>query len=396
MNQLDIKPANSIKRPIYLDYHATTPLDPRVWEAMQPFFTEHFGNPHSAGHAFGWVAEEAVEQGREQVAALINASAKEIIFTSGATEASNMAIKGAARFEAREGGRRKHIVTVATEHKCVLESCKALEEEGFETTILPVRPNGVVELDALRAALRNNTLLVSVMAVNNEIGVIQPLGEIGALCREKHVLFHTDAAQGFGKIPLDVEAMHIDLLSISGHKIYGPKGVGALYVRRRPRVRLEPLFSGGGQERNLRSGTVPTPLVVGLGMAAEVAGEGMADETARLTALRHRFLARVQEGFPHAVLNGDAELRVAGNISLSFPGIAADKLTKALADLAISSSSACSSATVAPSYVLQALGIDEEMARTTIRFGLGRFTTETEVDYAASLVAEQAGALASR
>lgn len=376
--------------PLYMDYHATTPLDPRVWAEIQPFFTDIFGNPHSAGHGYGWIAEAAVEKAREQVAALIGADAKEIIFTSGATESTNIAIKGAAKFEQREGGKRKHVITIATEHKCVLGSIKSLKEDGFDVTILPVGRDGLVDLTTLSNALRKDTLLVSVMAVNNEIGVIQELATIGQLCRANGTLFHTDAAQGFGKIPLNVETLHIDMMSISGHKIYAPKGIGALYLRRRPRVRVEPLFHGGGQERDIRSGTVPPALVVGLGKAAEIAGEGMAAETARLTALRQKLHGKILAEFPSAILNGHADQRVAGNLSLSFPTIDMAPLMKALAPhLAISSSSACSSASTVPSYVLQALGTDENAAKSTLRFGLGRFTTEDDVNRAAELLFEK-------
>ncbi|MGB1540257.1 MAG: aminotransferase class V-fold PLP-dependent enzyme, partial [Rickettsiales bacterium] len=300
--------------PIYMDYQATTPTDPAVVEAMLPFFSEKYGNPHSAGHAYGWEAEEAVQIAREQVAGLIHASAKEIIFTSGATESCNLAIKGLARFHAQEGGTKRHIITVATEHKAALASCEALADEGFEITVLPVQADGLLDMAVLKSALREDTLLVSVMAVNNEIGVIQSLAEIGALCREAGVYFHTDAAQAFGKIPLDVEAMQIDLMSISGHKLYGPKGIGALYVRRRPRVRIAPLFSGGSQERTLRSGTVATPLVVGLGNAAELAGAEMQKEQARLLGLRNRFLQVLEPVREHFHVNGSLEQRIAGNL----------------------------------------------------------------------------------
>ena len=375
--------------PIYLDYQATTPVDPRVMEVMLPFFTEKFGNPHAVGHRFGWEAEEALNLAREQVAAVIGATAREIVFTSGATESCNLAIKGAARFHAQEGGKKRHIITLATEHKCVLASYEDMNKEGFEISILPVTSDGLVDLELLEKTLRDDTLLVSVMAVNNEIGVIQPLAEIGVLCRARGVLFHTDAAQGFGKIPLDVEAMNIDLLSISGHKIYAPKGIGALYVRRRPRVRLLPLLSGGVQEWGMRPGTAPVPLVVALGKAAEIAAQEMESEQARLSGLRNSFWQSVQEECPHVLLNGSLEQRIGGNLNLSFPGIAEDKMVLALRDLAVSTGSACNSASLAPSYVIQALGRDAATAKTTVRFGFGRFTTPEETDYAARLVIEK-------
>lgn len=375
--------AQGLKLPVYLDNQATTPTDPRVVEAMLPWFTEKFGNPHSRSHAYGWEAEEATEKAREQVAALIGANPKEVVFTSGATESNNIAIKGVAGFNK---DRKNHIITVQTEHKCVLDSCRHLEQEGFEVTYLPVQKNGLIDLEVLRAAIREETALVSVMAVNNEIGVIQPIREIGAICREKGVQFHTDAAQAFGKMPLDVEEMNIDLMSISGHKIYGPKGLGALYVRRRPRVRLKPLISGGGQERGMRSGTLPTPLVVGMGEAARIAKTEMAEENARLHYLSNKFLTAVLDNVPDVYLNGDREQRIASNINLSFAYIEGESMIMALKDLAVSSGSACTSASLEPSYVLRSLGVSEELAHTSIRFGIGRFTTEAEIDFAIDLV----------
>jgi cysteine desulfurase len=369
----------NIHLPVYLDYQATTPVDPRVLEKMIPYFTGKFGNPHSRSHSFGWEAEEAVEMARGQVAKLINANEKEIIFTSGATESNNLAIKGVAHFYK---DKRTHIITPLTEHKCVLDACRHLEQEGFQITYLPVQTNGLVDLNQLKAAITDNTVLVSVMAVNNEIGVIQPLKEIGALCRERGAFFHCDAAQGFGKIPIDVEAMNIDLMSISGHKVYGPKGVGALYVRRRPRVRLEPLFSGGGQERGFRSGTLPTPLVVGLGEAAAIAAAEMGSEAERLRRFYDKFLAATMDSIPDVFLNGDREKRWPGNINLSFAYVEGESMIMAIKDLAVSSGSACTSASLEPSYVLRALGVGEDLAHTSIRFGMGRFTTEEEVDYA--------------
>ncbi len=374
---------NNLKFPIYLDYQATTPVDPRVLEKMLPWFTEKFGNPHSRSHAFGWEAEAATDLAREQVAALIGATEKEIIFTSGATESNNIAIKGIAHFYK---DKKNHIITPQTEHKCVLDSCRHLEQEGFEVTYLPVEKSGLVNLDTLRAAIKENTLLVSVMGINNEIGVIQPLAEIGKICRERGVFFHTDCAQAFGKIPLDVEAMNIDLMSISGHKIYGPKGIGALYVRRRPRIRLEPLISGGGQERGFRSGTLPTPMVVGLGEAARIAKEEMGKDAEHVHRLYNKFLKEILDGVKDVFLNGDREMRWPGNINISFAYVEGESMIMALKDLAVSSGSACTSASLEPSYVLRALGIGEELAHTSIRFGIGRFTTEEEVDFAIKLI----------
>jgi cysteine desulfurase len=375
--------------PIYLDNQSSTRVDPRVLEAMLPYFTEEFGNPHSTSHAYGRIAAAAVERARGEIAALINADPRELIFTSGATEANNLAIKGVAHFSRAhpQGGQaRDHIVTLQTEHKCVLESCKALEREGFVVTYLPVEQNGLISLAVLEAAISERTLLVSVMAAHNEIGIIQPLAEIGALCRSKGVLLHSDAAQAFGKISLDVEAMHIDLLSISGHKVYGPKGIGALYVRRRPRVRLLPLIDGGGQERGLRSGTLPTPLCIGLGRAAAIAGAEMAGEAERLRHLRDRLLRNLAHRIPGLRLNGDAEHRLPGSLNLSVPGISAQALIDASPSIAISTGSACTSAAVEPSYVLRALGLSDDLANASIRIGLGRFTTPAEVDFAGDAI----------
>ena len=371
-------------RPIYLDYQSTTPVDPRVLEAMLPWFTERFGNPGSVTHPYGREAEAAVERARAQVAALIGAEGREIAFTSGATEANNLALKGAARFHRDE---RDHVVTLATEHKCVLESARALEREGFRVTILPVEPDGMVDLATLEAAFGERTRVVSVMAAHNEIGVLQPLAEIGALCRARGILFHTDAAQAFGKIPLDVDAMAIDLLSISGHKTYGPKGVGALYVRRRPRARIAPLLDGGGQERGLRSGTLPTPLIVGLGEAAEIAGNEMLGEAERLLALRERFLSGIRAAVPSVRLNGDPVRRLPVNLNLTFPGIGALELMEACPGLALSTGSACTAAEIEPSYVLRALGVSDELGRSSLRIGLGRFTSAGDVDFAVDALA---------
>jgi cysteine desulfurase len=366
-------------KPVYLDYQATTPVDPRVLEAMLPWFTEKFGNPGSVTHAYGREASEAVERARGQVAALIGAEPREIVFTSGATESNNLALKGAARFHREE---RDHLVVLATEHKCVLESARALEREGFRATVLPVNPDGLVELAMLEAALTERTAVVSVMAAHNEIGVLQPLAEIGALTRARGILFHTDAAQAVGKVSVDVNAMGIDLLSISGHKVYGPKGVGALYVRRRPRARLVPLMDGGGQERGLRSGTLPTPLIVGLGEAAALAQREMAAEAKRLTALRDRFLAGIRAAVPDVRLNGDLTRRLPANLNLTFPGLGALDLMAACPGLALSTGSACTAAEVEPSYVLRALGLSDELGRSSLRIGLGRFTTEGDVEFA--------------
>ncbi len=370
---------NRPRLPIYLDYQATTPCDPRVVEAMLPYFTQHFGNPHSRNHSYGWEAEEAVEKARKQIADLIGADEKEIIFTSGATESNNLALKGVAHFHK---DRKDHIITVATEHKCVLDSCRHLELEGFKVTYLPVQQNGLIELEQLKAAITDKTAIVSVMAVNNEIGVIQPLAEIGAICRARGVYFHTDAAQAAGKIPLDVNAMKIDLMSISGHKIYGPKGIGALYVRRKPRVRLEALIHGGGQERGFRSGTLPTPLCVGLGEACAIAQKEMGTEAERLKALRDRMYKALKEKLPDIYLNGDLNQRIPGNLNVSFAYVEGEGLMMGIKELAVSSGSACTSASLEPSYVLRALGVEEELAHTSLRIGLGRFTTEAEVDFA--------------
>lgn len=387
---MDVKPAaaaprRNVRTPVYLDYQATTPTDPRVVEAMLPFFTERFGNPHSRDHVFGRTVAAAVGAAREQVAALIGAEAREIVFTSGATESNNLAIKGAARFLRAQ---RNHVVTVATEHKCVLESCRRLEREGFSLTLLPVDGAGLVDLDRLADAITEATALVSVMAVNNEIGVIQPLGEIGALCRSRGVLFHTDAAQAAGKIPLDVQAMNVDLMSLSAHKMYGPKGIGALYVRWRPRVRLEPLMDGGGQERGLRSGTLPAPLCVGMGAACALAATAMAAEERRLLGQRDRLLASLMDAVDGIALNGDPVRRIPGNLNVRIDGVDAEAVLDGLPDLALSTGSACTSAAVEPSYVLRALGLSDEEAHASIRIGLGRFTEDGDVDYAVERIAQ--------
>ncbi|MGO1118031.1 cysteine desulfurase family protein [Rhodovibrionaceae bacterium A322] len=375
--------ANRAADCIYLDNQATTACDPRVVEAMLPFFTERFGNPHSVSHSFGWDAEEAVERARNEMARLIGAEAREIVFTSGATEANNLAIKGAYRFHREQ---RPHLVTLASEHKCVLESIRAMEREGADVTILQPLSNGMVDLEALAEAVTERTALVSIMAANNEIGVIQPLAEIGDICRKMGAYFHCDAAQAVGKIPLDVQAMKIDLLSVSGHKFYGPKGIGALYVRRRPRARLLPLMDGGGQERGLRSGTLAPPLCVGLGEAARLAREEMESDDLRIKDLRDRFLAGLQESLAGVRLHGDRHQRLSGNLNISFDGVLAEDLIKAEPRLAMSTGSACTSASVEPSYVLTALGLDDATANGAVRIAFGRFSTEGEMQHALALL----------
>jgi len=370
---------NTQEHPVYLDYQATTPTDPRVVEAMLPYFTQKFGNPHSRNHAFGWEAEEAVEEARKQVADIINANPKEIIFTSGATESNNLALKGVGAFYK---AKRNHIITVVTEHKCVLDTCRHMEQEGFEVTYLGVKENGLIDLDELKAAMTDNTLMVSVMGANNEIGVVQPLKEIGALCRANKTFFHTDCAQAVGKIDLDVDEMNIDLMSISGHKLYAPMGIGALYVRRRPRVRVIAQINGGGQERGMRSGTLAPALCVGLGEACKIAKEEMAAENERLRKLQMKMWQRFQDELDEVYLNGDLEQRLAGNLNVSYAFVEGEGLMMGLKDLAVSSGSACTSASLEPSYVLRALGVEEELAHTSLRLGIGRFTTEEEVDFA--------------
>ena len=372
-------------RPVYLDNQATTPCDPRVLAAMLPWFSDEFGNAHSVEHPMGRTAEAAVELARGQIAALIGADSREIVLTSGATESNNLALKGAARQAASRGETRRRIVTVATEHKCVLESVRDLAVEGFEPVVLPVGRDGLLDPDDLRQALRTPTLLVSVMAVNNETGVIQDIPSLAALSRDSGALFHTDAAQAAGKIPLGVQ--DVDLISLSGHKIYGPKGIGALYVRRKPRVRLAPLWSGGGQERGLRSGTLPVPLVVGLGEAARLAGLERPDDVLRIAGLRQRLHAALQRTLPGIATNGHAEHRVAGSLNLTFPVATAVELMRAIPDLCVSTGSACSSAELQPSYVLSAMGLSAAEAARTLRLGIGRFTSAAEVDFAAAALA---------
>jgi len=374
-------------RPVYLDNQATTRCDPRVVDVMLPLFTERYGNPHSVEHTMGQDAEAAVEAARAKVASLVGAASNEIIFTSGATEANNIAIKGAARFAARMGNERRRIVTVATEHKCVLESVIDLADEGFEPIFLPVRPDGLLDVDTLRDVLATPTLLVSVMAVNNEIGVIQDIPALAAIAKDAGALFHTDIAQAVGKIPLELDRWRVDLASISGHKIYGPKGVGALYVRRRPRVRLHPLFSGGGQERGLRSGTLPAPLIVGLGEACRLAQAEMADEAPRIVGLRARLLDQLSAALPEIRINGSMDARIPGNLNVTFPSVPATALMARAPALCVSTGSACSSAEVEPSYVLRALGVPDDEAARTLRIGIGRFTSLADIDYAASALA---------
>jgi len=391
-NLFNIRGSFAEGRSVYLDMQATTPTDPRVLDAMLPYMTQQYGNPHSRTHHFGWEAEHAIEEARAHVAKIIGADPKEVVFTSGATESNNAAIKGAAHFLSKK---KKHVITLQTEHKCVLDSCRSLQLEGFDVTYLPVQKDGLVDLAALEAAMRPDTALVSIMLVNNEIGVIQDAKAIGALCRRKGVLFHTDAAQAVGKVPIDVNAMNIDMMSISGHKIYGPKGVGALYVRRRPRVRLTPFISGGGQERNMRSGTLPTPLVVGLGEACRIALEDMPSDLAHVRRLAKLLGDSVREQIPHVVVNGSEKegSRYPGNLNLSFAYVEGESLLMALKELAVSSGSACTSASLEPSYVLRALGVEEDMAHTSIRFGVGRFTTEEEVQHAVALLVKHVARL---
>lgn len=377
--------------PIYLDNHSTTPMDPRVLEAMLPYFTRIFGNAASRNHSFGWEAETAVDTAREQIAALIGGSSKEIVFTSGATESNNLAIKGAARFYKDRG---THIITSKIEHKAVIDSCRALEMEGFTVTYLDPAADGIITAAAVEAAMRPDTVLVTIMFANNEIGTVNPIGEIGALCREKGVLFHTDAVQAVGKVNVDVEAMKIDLLSITAHKMYGPKGVGALYVRRKPRVRLTPMIDGGGHERGLRSGTLNVPGIVGFGKAAELSRLEMPEESKRLFALRERLHKKLNDGVAQVVLNGSVEHRLPGNLNVSFAYVEGESMLMAInKHVAVSSGSACTSASLEPSYVLRALGVGDDLAHSSLRFGLGRFTTEAEIDYVADLVVKSANRL---
>ena len=373
-----------VNLPIYMDNHATTPLDPRVLEAMMPYFTGKIGNAASRNHSFGWEAEQAVEAAREQIAQLIGASAKEIVFTSGATESDNLALKGVAEMYRERGN---HIVTQVTEHKAILDSCKRLEKQGYRITYLPVKADGLIDMDDLHRAIDDKTILVSIMSANNEIGVLQPIAEIGKLCHERGVLFHTDGVQSLGKVPLDVQADNIDLLSISGHKIYGPKGVGALYVRRRnPRVQIAAQIDGGGHERGMRSGTLNVPGIVGLGKACQLAKAEMKDEASRLRGLRDRLKSKLEAELDYVHVNGSMEHHLPGNLNMSFVYVEGESLLMGINDVAVSSGSACTSATLEPSYVLKALGLGDDVAHSSIRFGLGRFNTQAEVDYVAAKV----------
>lgn len=380
----------TLKLPVYLDYSATTPVDPRVAEKMIPYLCEKFGNPASRSHAYGWEAEKAVEEARAEVARYINADPREIVWTSGATEADNLAIKGVAHFYKDKG---KHLITVKTEHKAVLDSMRHLETEGFEVTYMDVEENGLLDLAKLETAIRPDTTLVSVMAVNNEIGVIQDIAAIGEMCRRHGVLYHCDATQAVGKMDLNTEKLKIDLMSLSGHKVYGPKGIGALYVRRKPRVRIEPQIHGGGHERGMRSGTLPTHQIVGMGEAYRLARLEQAEEIKRIAALRDRLKDGIEKNIPEIVINGDMEHRVCSNLNVSFNFIEGESLMMAVKDLAVSSGSACTSASLEPSYVLKSLGRSDELAHSSIRFTLGRFTTEEEIDFAVKLLTEKVAKL---
>lgn len=381
----------NMKLPIYLDYSATCPVDPRVAEKMMQCLTMDglFGNPASRSHRFGWQAEEAVDLARNQVADLIGADPREIVFTSGATESNNLAIKGVAHFYASKG---KHIITSKTEHKAVLDTCRQLEREGFEVTYLEPMPNGLFTIEMIENAMRDDTILVSIMHVNNEIGVVQNIAAIGELCRSRKILLHVDAVQSVGKIPVDVEALKVDLLSVSAHKVYGPKGIGALFVRRKPRVRLEAQMHGGGHERGMRSGTLPTHQIVGMGEAFRIAKEEMVSEGERILALRQRLWNGIKD-IEAVYINGDLDQRVPGNLNVSFAYVEGESLIMALKDLAVSSGSACTSASLEPSYVLRALGLNDELAHSSIRFSMGRFTTDAEIDYAVKLIRDSIGRL---
>ncbi|HTA47067.1 MAG TPA: IscS subfamily cysteine desulfurase [Bryobacteraceae bacterium] len=380
-----------MKTPIYLDNHATTQVDPRVLDAMLPYFTQNFGNAASRNHEFGWIAEQAVDKARKQIADLIGANAKEIIFTSGATESDNLAIKGVAEMYAEKGN---HIITAATEHKAVLDTCKKLEKNGYRVTYLPVKGDGLIDLDMLRESITDKTILVTIMYANNEIGVIQPVQEIGKICREKGVLFHTDAVQAVGKVPVDVNKDNIDLASISAHKLYGPKGVGALYVRRRnPRVQITAQMDGGGHERGMRSGTLNVPGIVGLGEACAICQRDMPEETKRLQYLRDKLRSRLEAGLDEIYINGSWEHRLPHSLNMSFLYVEGESLLMGINDVAVSSGSACTSATLEPSYVLKALGLGDDIAHSSIRFGIGRFNTEEQIDYVADKLIDVVGKL---
>jgi len=375
-----------VKLPIYMDNHATTPLDPRVLEAMMPYLTNRFGNAASRNHSFGWEAEQAVETARKEVAALIGADPREIVFTSGATESDNLAVKGVASMYREKGD---HIITCVTEHKAILDTCKHLEKDGFRITFLPVDKKGLVDIDDLRKAITDKTILISIMTANNEVGVIQDIQEIGRIARERGVLFHTDAVQAVGKIPFNVNTMNVDIASLSGHKFYGPKGVGALFVRRRsPRVLLTPIIDGGGHERGMRSGTLNVPGIAGFGKAAQLARESLQEESAEMFRLREKLRMTLESELDELYINGDLEKRLPGNLNLSFAYVEGESLLMGIHDVAVSSGSACTSASLEPSYVLKALGVGEDLAHTSIRFGIGRFNTEEEVDYVAGRVIE--------
>jgi len=373
-----------MKLPIYMDYHATTPMDPRVFEAMKPYFLQTFGNAASRNHSFGWEAEEAVEKSRKQIASLIGATAKEIVFTSGATESNNLALKGVAEMYAEKGN---HIITAATEHKATLDTCKRLEKHGVRVTYLPVQTNGLVDLEQLQAAITDKTILISIMYANNEIGVIQPIAELGKIAKSKGVLLHTDATQAVGKVPVNVIKDNVDLMSLSGHKMYGPKGVGALYVRRKsPRVQITAQMDGGGHERGMRSGTLNVPGIVGLGEACALCQAEMAEESKRMAFLRDKLMHKLQSELDETYINGTLEHRLPNNLNISFAYVEGESLLMGINDIAVSSGSACTSATLEPSYVLKALGAGDDLAHSSIRFGLGRFNTEEEVDYVAAKV----------
>jgi len=375
-----------VKLPIYMDNHATTPLDPRVLEAMMPYFTNRFGNAASRNHQFGWEAEQGVEEARKQIASLIGADPREIVITSGATESDNLAVKGAAWMYREKGN---HIITCVTEHKAILDTCKHLEKDGFHITFLPVDNKGFVDLDDLRKAITDNTILISIMTANNEVGVVQDVKAIGKLARERGVLFHTDAVQAAGKIPFNVNEMNVDIASLSAHKLYGPKGVGALYVRRRnPRVLLTPMIDGGGHERGMRSGTLNVPGIVGFGKAAQIAREDLPEESAAMFRLREKLRHTLERELDEVYINGDLEKRLPGNLNMSFAYVEGESLLMGINDIAVSSGSACTSASLEPSYVLKALGVGEDLAHTSIRFGIGRFNTDEEVDYVAARVIE--------
>jgi cysteine desulfurase len=377
---------NGIKLPIYMDNHATTPVDPRVLEEMLPYFTDKFGNAASRNHAFGWAGEEEVELSRERIAKLIGATTKEIIFTSGATESDNLAIKGVAEMYKQKGN---HIITAVTEHKAVLDTCKRLEKYGYRVTYLPVQKDGLIDLDDLKRAMDDKTILVTIMAANNEIGVLQPWAEIGKLCHERGVIFHSDATQAVGKVPIDVVKQNIDLMSISAHKMYGPKGVGALYVRRKnPRVQISPIIDGGGHERGMRSGTLNVPGIAGLGKACAIANEEMPKESCRLAGMRNRLRDKIMGRLDEVYINGSREHRLPGNLNISFAYVEGESLLMGINDVAVSSGSACTSATLEPSYVLKALGTGDDLAHSSIRFGIGRFNTDAEIDYVADRVSE--------